>query len=417
MVGWLTLAGAASAQVIDILHSFVGGVNDGSAPGGSLLLSGSMLYGTTISGGTGGDGTIFQLGTNGAGYAVTHSFQNGADNGRNPNGSLVQAGSTLYGLTVGGGTGEGTVFQTGVGGSGFGLVYQFAGPPGDGAGPVGSLAVSGSALFGMTEVGGSANLGTVFKVNTDGSGETVLHSFTGSPADGQHPLYATPVVSGSTIYGMTFGGGAGGVAAGMIFKENTDGTGYVVLHSFMGGVNDGLTPYGSLTLSGNELYGMTSQGGSANKGTIFEMNINGTGFGLLRSFTGGAADGASPECGLLISGSEMYGMTALGGADALGTIFGVHTDGSNFSVLYSFTGGASDGLEPQGDLVFDGSNLYGMTPGGGPANEGVVFSLPVAVPEPSSFFLSAAWAATAAFIAFRRRLRRCPEPKTPAKVA
>ena len=32
---------------------------------------------------------------------------------------------------------------------------------------------------------------------------------------------------------------------------------YSVLHSFMGGTSDGATPYGALLLSGSDLYGMT----------------------------------------------------------------------------------------------------------------------------------------------------------------
>jgi uncharacterized repeat protein (TIGR03803 family) len=194
---------------------------------------------------------------------------------------------------------------------------------------------------------------------------------------------------------MTFGGGTG--AAGIIFRINTDGTGYAVLHNFTGGDIDGLVPIGALTISGTTLYGMTSRGGSANQGTIFKINLDGTGFAIVHSFTGGANDGAFPEGDLLITGSKMYGMTYNGGTDALGTLFGINTDGSDFTLMHSFDG--ADGAHPIGDLITDGFNLYGMTPIGGSNNDGVIFSIPV--PEPSSLLLTAGGAA----LLFLRRRR------------
>ena len=71
--------------------------------------------------------------------------------------------------------------------------------------------------------------GTVFKVNTDGTGFALVRSFAGPPADGGTP-YGSLVVSGSTLYGMTWQGGASG--RGTVFKVNTDGTGFALVRSF-----------------------------------------------------------------------------------------------------------------------------------------------------------------------------------------
>ena len=108
----------------------------------------------------------------------------------------------------------------------------------------------------------------------------ILHSFTGGSSDGTSNL----TLSGSTLYGMTFQGGSGG--AGTIFQINLDGTGLTILHNFTGGPSDGANPLGSLTLSGSTLYGMTFSGGANNDGTIFKVNTDGTGFQLLHSFDG-----------------------------------------------------------------------------------------------------------------------------------
>ena len=99
--------------------------------------------------------------------------------------------------------------------------------------------------------GGSSDAGTVFKVNTDGTGYTVLKNFTGS--DGADPSCGPDVLSGSTLYGTTHYGGSSD--DGTVFKLNTDGTGYTVLKNFTG--SDGAYPYAGLTLSGSVLYGTT----------------------------------------------------------------------------------------------------------------------------------------------------------------
>src|ERR1019366_5088500 len=77
------------------------------------------------------------------------------------------------------------------------------------------------------------------------------------------------------------------------------------LHSF-GGSNGEAYPYGGLTLSGNTLYGTTEGNGSGNIfGAIFAVNIDGSGFTNLQSFSGGS-DGAYPKGGVVISGSTLY---------------------------------------------------------------------------------------------------------------
>ena len=120
--------------------------------------------------------------------------------------------------------------------------------------------MSGSTLYGMTPYGGASDRGTVFKVNTDGTGFALLRSFAGAPADGEFP-YGSPVVSGSTLYGITPFGGAS--SRGTVFKVNTDGTGFALVRSFAGAVADGEAPYGSPVVSGSTLYGMTHYRGAS----------------------------------------------------------------------------------------------------------------------------------------------------------
>ncbi len=411
LAGLLALPAAARAQILTVLYSFQGGMADGGGPSGSLLQSGTSLYGMTDdSGSTAGDGVIFQIGTSGAGYNIVHSFLGLPNDGANPSGALIQSGPTFYGLTSGGGSAnQGTVFSVGANGAPYALLHQFAGGATDGTGPNGSLVQSGSTLFGVTPYGGGAGavgglgLGTIFKIGTDGTGFSLLHAFTGTANDGQSPNLGALALSGSTLYGMTIEGGTAG--DGVIFKINTDGSGFNVLHSFTGTAGDGKGPLGSLVISGSTLYGMSFNGGAFGTGAAFKINTDGTGFGLLHSFAGTSGnDGANPDGELTLVGSMLYGMTSSGGPDALGTIFGMNTDGSDYSVLHNFIGGPTDGAEPQGDLTYFNSTLYGMTGGGGSGNDGTIFSFPIAVPEPSSLALAAA-AAVVGLAGRRRRSR------------
>jgi len=154
------------------------------------------------------------------------------------------------------------------------LLHSFAGTTSDGANPYGSLVASGSTLYGMTSGGGAYNLGTVFKINVDGTGYAVLHSFAGAivgaPTDGASPK-GSLVLIGATLYGMTHYGGIP-AGEGKIFKINSDGTGLEVLHSFAGKPSDGGWPWGSLTFSGSMLCGMTLNGGVSDLGVVFSYS-------------------------------------------------------------------------------------------------------------------------------------------------
>src|SRR5579862_231608 len=114
----------------------------------------------------------------------------------------------------------------------------------DGANPYAGLILSSNALYGTAVGGGGSGYGTVFRLNADGTAFITLHNFTGA-SDGANP-YAGLVLSGDTLYGTAYGGGASG--NGTVFRVNTDGTGFTTLHSFTGG-SDGANPYSALILS------------------------------------------------------------------------------------------------------------------------------------------------------------------------
>ena len=361
------------------LYTFTGG-NDGGLPWGALTLSGdgSLLYGMTENYGTNlYYGTAFALGTNGA-FTTLHAFTGGNDGG-NAYGALTRAGdgTTLFGITSSGGaSNSGTAFALGTNGV-LTTLYAFTGGD-DGSDPVGSLTLSGdgTTLYGMTYQGGVSNAGTAFALGTNGV-LTTLYAFTGGDDGGYPNGSVTLSGDGTTLYGMTKNGGSNSV--GTAFALGTNGV-LTTLYVFAGG-NDGASPNGSLILSGNgtTLYGMTQNYGANGYGTVFALGTN-TVFTTLYAFTGGR-DGGVPKGDLTFStdGTKLYGMTSAwsgGGGSSDGRIFQMNLDGSDFKTLYSFSGG-SDGSDPEGSLILsgDGATLYGMTRSGGGDGDGTAFAL------------------------------------------
>ena len=309
-----------------------------------------------------------------AGVALLHTFDGSGNDGAYPQGSLTLSGSKLYGMTYFGGSGtSGTLFSMNSDGTGFGLLHSFAGDASDARYPVGSLTLSGSKFYGVTSTGGSSITGgTLFSVNTDGSGFGLVHSFDGSASGSGFPS-GSLALSDSKLYGMTHNGGSSG--AGAVFSMNTDGTGFGLLHSFTGGSSDGGSPNGSLKLSGSKLYGVATLSSNSDAGAVFSMNTDGTGFGLLHSFVDYASDGINPLGSLTLSGSKLYGVTSVGGSSGAGEVFSMNTDGTGFGLVHSFDGSASGSGTPSGSLAISGSKLYGMTAAGGATGSGAVFSV------------------------------------------
>ena len=257
----------------------------------------------------------------------------------------------------------------------------------DGYAPEGVLLLSGNTLYGTAHNGGSSGQGTVFAVGLDGTGFTVLHTFTanksGTNSDGATPLGGLIASANDTLYGTANGGGTYG--NGTVFALNPDGTGFTNLYSFTAFSSvyfnnyDGENPYGGLVLSDGTLYGTTHSGGTNNAGTVFAVATNGTGFTVLHGFTGGS-DGANPYAGLVLSGSTLFGTAGNGGNAYDGTVFAVNTNGTGFTTPHTFTN-SPDGYSPHAGLISSGNTLYGTTDIGGTNGTGMVFSLSLPTPR------------------------------------
>lgn len=348
--------GAAPTYTDSVLHNFPPPPKGAGSESSLILDAAGNLFGTTLQGGAANDGVVFRLNTNGT-LTVLHDFSGGAD-GAQPSGAVIRdSKGNLYGTTSGGGAANaGTLYKVDIKGKET-VLHNFGGP-GDGANPYCTLFRDAEGnMYGTTLRGGAYGDGTVFKLDP-ANNETILYSFQNS-ADGDGPGAGVVQDSAGNLYGAAGGGSAG---LGVIFKLDPSGN-EMVLHSFLGG-NDGVFSVGGLILDtkGN-LYGATLGGGSANMGTVFEIDAAGNET-VLHSFTG-TPDGSTPLSGVILdSTGNLYGTTADGGTEGHGIVYEISASGSE-SVLFNFPSSNADGTGPYGLILDSAGNLYGATSAGG----------------------------------------------------
>jgi uncharacterized repeat protein (TIGR03803 family) len=382
------LTGPVTAQTIKTLHAF--NYSDGATPYSELVLAGNTLYGTASVGGNpgsyNGNGALFAVNTDGSGFtnqyiftAYPPGYYYTNTDGSVPFAGLILSSNTLYGAAYDGGAfGAGTLFAVNPDGSDFTNLYSFTGGN-DGGGPDAALVLSSNILYGTTAYGGGANNGTVFAINVNGTRFTNLFNFTNG-ISGADPA-GVLILSGRTLYGTTAGGNGG---FGTVFALNTDGSSFTNLNVFTANSgfpnytnSDGSNPNAGLVLAGKTLYGAAAQGGRFGSGTLFGVNTNGSGFTNLYTFTANSgspltnSDGANPRGSLIVSGGTLYGTAYNGGRFGSGTLFAVSTNGTGFTNLYTFTANStapytnSDGAHPNAALLLSGNTLYGTAYNGG----------------------------------------------------
>ena len=306
-----------------------------------------------------------------------------ARSGENPAGKLLIASDgRYYGTAKRGGTNE------------LGCIYRFDSATGQittvasfgsntGKFPNGELLDGGDGfLYGtaMRGGGGSSDFGTVFRMKVSDGSLVKLAQFDGVNS-GKFPLGGLVKV-GSRFYGVASDGGASN--CGTVFKvtpvvgtTNWD----IGAYATFDGAN-GKTPWGTLVDAGSGvLMGTTEVGGVADKGCIFKVATTGAQartIQVLREFAGGTGDGANPRAGFWKSKADglFYGTTFAGGVDGFGTVFRIASSGAGFQLVASME--SAKGIRPQGPVVeppVGDDFLYGTCSDGGVNGAGAVFKV------------------------------------------
>jgi uncharacterized repeat protein (TIGR03803 family) len=382
--------------------------DDGAAPKGSLTYTPAtgLLFGATSSTTSKGNGrgTLFQIAPDGTGYQVDHFFAGGKDDGNGPrNSAMTLVGTVLYGTTLAGGPGfNGTIFSIMDDGTDYSspplFEFQATAPSNGGDQPYSTFALSPTTgvLYGMTAAGGKNTGptkdgdGTLFSFDPTGNVYTRLHNFGNNGGAAPH---GQPIIdpNGVTMYGMTGIGGMDNVGVVYSFDEKCSTTStkctktYRQLHNFScpnsnppncSNKNDGAMPdHGNLVQVGTTLYGLTTFGGKYGNGALFSISTKGKHFTILQSFGQPSSnDGINPLGSLTLNDTTLYGTTQLGGNKNNGTVFQINTDGTGYTRVYDFQNG-NDGVNPYDNVILLNNTLYGMTEAGGVCGEGTVFAI------------------------------------------
>ena len=253
-----------------------------------------------------------------------------------------------------------------------------------GAGMAGLLQAADGTLFGT---GSKPNgQGIIFKLRPDGSDYQIIYTFTGSGNTGSPAVPTAALVQGGdgVLYGTTRGGGRTPLA-GVLYRVNPDGSGFALLHSFAKGEgipdNDAGAPNGGLVLASDGfIYGVAStaegifRGPGGTNGFIYRIATDGSNFRAIAYFDRVTPAGTGDDPNSLIQGRDgrLYGTTLRGGLRApgsglSGTVFSVNTDGTDFRLLRSFgyTDSAPDAYSPSTPLVHaEDGMIYGTGKGG-----------------------------------------------------
>jgi uncharacterized repeat protein (TIGR03803 family) len=351
------------------------GTANGSYPYTSLMITSTgRIFGATSQGGTNNNGTLYEY--NPSTNVLTKRRDLSSADGRFPLAVLVEADNgRLYGLAgSGGANGQGTLFEFNLSTNTFMKKIDFNGTNGNTPYP-GLVKAANGKLYGMTNGGGASNVGVVFEYDVTTNTLTKKLDFfldpaTGKGLNGMVPTSNFTLSSTGLLYGTTSQGGS--ASAGVIFEYNTTTNSYskkIDFNTSPGGVY----PYGGLVRATNgKFYGMTQIGGVNDEGALFEFNPNGNVYTKRYDFN--STSGNYPTGSLAAApNGKLYGMTTNAGSFDRGTLFEFDPATNTFTKKVDFDLN-SNGSEPQGSLLLASNNkFYGMTNSGGQTGDGVLF--------------------------------------------
>ena len=378
------------AATTTIIYSFAGGGDGEYADTDLIRDSAGNLYGTTVQGGTSASGTVWELSPSGGNWthSVLYSFAGGTDGGEPYKGVTLDAQGNLFGTAVTGGSGGceggcGVAYEVANSGGTWTqtVIHAFTGGD-DGAGPGAGLTIDANGdIYGTTPTGGAYGQGTIFRLHRGSGGIwklKVLHAFTGGP-DGIGGSAGRLVLAGNHLYGTATAGGDNGEGTAFELTQNQRGHWkFEPTFEFVGQPDAGF-PYSGLALdnSGN-LYGTTYYGGADGMGSVYRLKRKSGVWSekLLYSFTGGT-DGGAPLGNVVIdSGGDLFGTTSGGGNAGDGVIFELtHPPRGKWreTVAHSFAGPPDGAFAYNGMVGDDAGNYFGATTQGGESGEGAIY--------------------------------------------
>ncbi len=281
----------AGTGAYNVLHHFGDAFANGSyPPNAGVVEAGGKLYGTLTSGGTFGNGVLFEYDLAGASYSVRHHFDHTQYTSEY---GLTSDNNKIYGTTSGG-----LLFELDPAGSGtFTTLYDFNNSTAYGL--TGNVTIVGGKFYGTTYGGGANDAGVLYEYDPAGGGTlTFLYEFdfvTGAyPADGV-------IFYNNKIYGTTDAGGANDY--GVLYEFDPAGDTYTVLHDF--DVITGGYPDGRPVVHEGTLYGLCPFSGfNGDLGVVYAYDLDADNYSAIKYLS--SADGyLIGSCGLIVVSEDV----------------------------------------------------------------------------------------------------------------
>lgn len=374
----LLIMSAAQAQTLTVLHNFTGA--DGWGPDAALTMDGAgNLYSTTDVGGASNRGTVFKLSRAGSGWALTtlYSFTGQEDGGYAYSGVVFGPGGALYGTTgYGGQDDHGVIYrlqpsptrcksalcpwnET--------VLHSFTGGPGDGEDPgVGNFVFDQAGnLYNATATGGYG-YGVAYELSPSKGGWTFKLIYDFSDNDGFNTNSGLIFDKAGNLYGTTFNGGSQEYFSGVVFELSPSGSGWT--ETVLSSVEFPSTATcGGVVMDGKgNLFGTSGCDTLGKPGGVYELTPSNGGWTFNTLYRFSSPDGPE-DTPTLDAAGNVYGTSSGTGLYGYGEVFKLTPSNGRwiYTDLHDFTGGA-DGAYPGGPVSIDANgNLYGTTVYGG----------------------------------------------------
>jgi len=345
----------------------------GSSPRATLMeATDGKLYGATRTGGLNHDGNLFSFDPASGSIESKLSFASG-DEGSFPIGGLAQgANGKIYGMTYQGGEARsGTLFEYDITHDVMTKKHEFNLEHGAHAGGTLTLASNGK-LYGLTWFGGQNNSGVIFEYTPSSNSYVKKKDFGSDMGTSRGALVEA---SNGKFYGTSVAYASDN--KGSLFEYDPE-TNLLTKKIIFNGLDRGGLPTGTLLHDGNKLYGLTNEGGTQGKGTLFEYNISTGMLTTLKNF--GLSAGENPVGSLIkAKNNKFYGVTSQGGAFQFGVIFEFDPSDNTLTKLHDFSDNSQHGIDVQTSLVESpNGKLYGTMAQGGNFNKGVLYEFDIA---------------------------------------
>lgn len=366
----------SSGNNFQVQYNFPVTVSGGLPANLEMAAYNGKLYGTTMQGGSGNNGTIFEYDP--ATNIYIKKFEFGPDlgaTGGTPRGSLLLYNNKFYGLAADYGTSSGgCLFEWDPATNIYTKKFDFtnAGGSYSGSHPQNSLRLCNGKMYGTTQQGGANSLGVVFE--WDPATNIYRDLYDGDLVTGRE-FYNNLTVYNNKLYGASYSGGATNWGALFVIDPALpNGSNYTLLKNFDYSTNGGHVNNNEMIVYNNKLYGCLNEGGVNGVGTLFEFDPATTAFTKLVDFNY-TPTGGSPSGKLVANGAKFLGLCSIGGVNGKGTVYEWDPASPNIVTKKNDFGVSNldNPINPGSTLTLFNSKFYAVSYNGGFVNRGALF--------------------------------------------